>query len=146
MSIWSLFTKSEPSLELEAGMTIPAPPPESCAPAAPISMWERAYQDSVRPFEAEAIGALRTYRGVAHGHQRQVGIYAVRDDVALADVRAYARAKRAALFTAAVEATALTEQFFNDGTFSDSEWVDAPSQSGVRCTQPNNDNMMLRVG
>lgn len=143
MSIWSIFTKSEPSLSLESSNTVPAPPPESCAPAVPTSMWEQAHQNSVRPFEAEAIGALVTHRGISHAFTKPSERYSLVDAAGANEIRAYARAQRAARFTAMAEANAMVDQFFNDGTFSAGEW-DVPSQSGAQSTQT--DNLMMRVG
>jgi hypothetical protein len=122
MSIWSIFTKSEPSLELDRP-TIPTPPPMSASWACPdsaapaVRIFIEAEAASVRPFAAEAIGALVTHRGRVHNYQRPAGRYSIVDQVGADEIRTYSRSKRADYFRAAVEASAMTEQFFNDGTF-----------------------------
>ena len=123
MSVWSIFTKSDPSLEAVRA-TIPTPPPVSASWACPdsaapaVRVFIEAEALSVRPFAAEAIGAVVTHRGRAHDYKKPSERYSIIDEAGAANVRSYARGKRADQFRAAVEATALVEQFFNDGTFT----------------------------
>jgi hypothetical protein len=61
--MWSLFARKT-ILEVEV---------EECAP--PVSAFEKADCDSVRPFEAECIMGVVTYRGVKHEFQKPDGRY-----------------------------------------------------------------------
>lgn len=61
--MWSLFAKKI-AIEVEA---------EECAP--PVSVFEKCDRDSVRPFEAECITGVKTYRGLEHGFKKPDGRY-----------------------------------------------------------------------
>lgn len=137
MSIWSLLAQSDSELD-----TIPSPPPESAAPPVPVSMWAKLQCDSIRPFEAETIGALRTHRGIVHGAQRQQGLYSITDESALAELRQ----RKADKFLAMLWADGAANDFFTE-TFSEREWADSPAQSGTRLTGTKPQfNTMQRVG
>ena len=157
-SIWSLFDNVIASQELDRP-TIPTPAPmpslapvsaswampESSAPA--VNIIEKADRDSVKPFPSHYVsGGIRTFRGVKHDTRRTDGVYAYLDNEALAETHKLLAAKRVAAFErglAMLEAEKETEQFFNDGTFSNAEWTDTVPFSGVRAS---NHNAVKRVG